>query len=547
MYHMQAESGHKPMTEHEDELRKVQQECNQECAARYQKLHSELVAAKKTHQSEIEDWIKAMASTKYDVMRMEELYQQSQKELNLIRNQNQTLRRQLETEQKTVRDYRGEERTTAKESLLRQLEERLRGAEKERDSLKKQNQAFAIQNRQSSSTRSTFSIVQGDNQPLRSRIRQLEKERQDAALNAEVAKRERQNLITHSRQLEMQLDIARKELGQIEGYKQKLQRVTSNFNHSQALVAARTRELRGVQRFLGTADEFSGADLIRDLEQLNAEIVQLACEMAEMAEAFSEQKKKGDRQDIEIFETVKKTIGTRLVELLSRSPKGREARIVIQTAFQAAIVAHAHWILSAWFFEDRKKNEQINEIYDSIRNAGKFPKPSPARKLLPTPRIEGQAVAGRWRQLTRSHLQSRLPKQPQDLQPSLVETAANITVLANYATVAEVVVPQIRKRFGRRINTIIRLAQSLNKKAGEGVTSCDLEFLHVAPNTAYNPSDMEDGFKVGFGTEAESVICTTDLGLLRSEKSSEAEGQRRVSVLVKPKVVLPSGLKILDI
>lgn len=169
-------------------------------------------------------------------------------------------------------------------------------------------------------------------------------------------------------------------------------------------------------------------------------------------------------------------------------------------------------------------------------------------KLLPTPRIEGQAVAGRWRQLTRSHLQSLLPKQPQDLQPSLVETAANITVLANYATVPEAVVPQITKRFGRRINRITSLAQGLNKKAGEGVTSCDFEFLHIAPNTPYNPSDMEDG--LGFGTkrlryDAESVICTTDLGVLRSEKSSD--GQWKVSVLVKPRVVLPSGLEALDI
>ena len=370
------------MMGYEDELRKAlpEYEENRECATRYQELHSELVAAKKTHQSEIEDWIKAVASTKHDVMRMEALYQQSQKELNFVRNQNQTLRRQLETEQKTVRGYRAEERKTAKDALLRQLEERLRSVEKERDSLKKQNQAFAIQNWQSSGTRSTFTIVQEDNQPLLSRIRQLEKEKQDAALNAEVAKRERQNLILQSRQLETQLDIARKELGQIEEYKQKLQRVTSSFNHSQSLLAARTGELRGVQRFLSTADEFSGADLIRDLEQLNAEIVQLACEMAE---AFSERERKDDGQlDTEIFETVKKIIGTRLVELL-RSPMGRESEIVIQTAFRAAIIAHAHWIVSAWFFEDIKKSEQmINDIYDSVRNAGKFPESSPAWKIV---------------------------------------------------------------------------------------------------------------------------------------------------------------------
>lgn len=71
------------------------------------------------------------------------------------------------------------------------------------------------------------------------------------------------------------------------------------------------------------------------------------------------------------------------------------------------------------------------------------------------------------------------------------------------------------------------------------------------PDTVFNPETMQDSFGMGVdprhkeGKETrntEGVLCTTDLGLVRAEKKPGTIGEWDESVLLKPKVVLQSGL-----
>jgi len=127
-----------------------------------------------------------------------------------------------------------------------------------------------------------------------------------------------------------------------------------------------------------------------------------------------------------------------------------------------------------------------------------------------------------------------------DLLPDLAEALANILVAAGYKEGPVVALQRIMARFSDSIGSLIKLAQDLNKKVGEGVTSCDLEVLYISPDILFHSANMEDALGATSGNE--KVMCTTDLGLVRAERLSGAIAHWNEYVLLKPKVILPSGL-----
>jgi len=132
--------------------------------------------------------------------------------------------------------------------------------------------------------------------------------------------------------------------------------------------------------------------------------------------------------------------------------------------------------------------------------------------------------------------------QEPDLLSDMAEALAHIIVTAGFKETPLIAHERIMTRFSGRIRAVMKLAKQLNKKIGEGITSCDLEVLYIAPDIPFTPSSMEDAFGPNKVEGKEEVICTTDLGLVRAERMSGAVGNWHESVLLKPKVILPSGL-----
>lgn len=128
------------------------------------------------------------------------------------------------------------------------------------------------------------------------------------------------------------------------------------------------------------------------------------------------------------------------------------------------------------------------------------------------------------------------------LLPDLAEALANILVAAGYKPGPVAALDRIMARFSDPIGTLIKLAQDLNKMVGEGVTSCDLEVLYISPDISFQAANMDHALGAVSVDENENVVCTTDLGLVRAERLSGAIAQWNESVLLKPKVILPSGL-----
>jgi len=153
-----------------------------------------------------------------------------------------------------------------------------------------------------------------------------------------------------------------------------------------------------------------------------------------------------------------------------------------------------------------------------------------------------QPISARWKQLTKATLE-RMPDHKPALLPGLVAELGDILVAAGHAEGTERLKQRITDRFAGRLGTVLKLAQDLNEQVGQGFTSCDLELLYIAPDTAFNNTDMEDVLhptRPNNRRKKEKIICTTDLGLERSERTKDG---RKWSVLLKAKVILPSGLE----
>jgi len=141
------------------------------------------------------------------------------------------------------------------------------------------------------------------------------------------------------------------------------------------LLDVRTAELKGAQAFLTKADQFSGADIIKLVEDLNGEIMQTAASMAEDL-AIEEKKDSGQEEGPEseeikaAYTRTEEIVGARMAELL-RTSEHHEDPILIQIAFQTDMAAYTHWIVSSWCFESPEDEDMLSEIYARVREAGK--------------------------------------------------------------------------------------------------------------------------------------------------------------------------------
>ena len=139
-----------------------------------------------------------------------------------------------------------------------------------------------------------------------------------------------------------------------------------------------------------------------------------------------------------------------------------------------------------------------------------------------------------------------MPDHRPALLPGLVAELGDILIVAGHTEDTERLKQWITDHFADRLGTVLKLAQDLNKVVGQGFTSCDLNLLYVDPDTAFNNTDMEDALQPAGNTppnnhrRREGIICTTGLGLGRSERTKSVW---KCSVLLKAKVILPSGLE----
>ncbi|KIJ10005.1 hypothetical protein PAXINDRAFT_31645, partial [Paxillus involutus ATCC 200175] len=255
------------------------------------------------------------------------------------------------------------------------------------------------------------------------------------------------------------------------------------FNQISTLLEDRTSELKGAQSFLTTADAFSGSEVTNTLQRLNAEVLQSTAFMAEsMVELFVPSMTKLDsKTDDQVAggKRVSVLIGGAIVYFLG-TKKHKDDPILIQIAFQAYLTYVLRWIAAAWIIGGEEDHNQfIDTIYQSVREQ------------------EAQAIAGRWRALTRAHVPHTRFDELQltsHMTTKTISGLCDILLAAGCTASKSDIVSGLSSKFTDKISLLVSLAIRVNKIIGEDVTSGDFEVLAVPPATAFDGTKMEDSY-----------------------------------------------------
>lgn len=295
------------------------------------------------------------------------------------------------------------------------------------------------------------------------------------------------------------------------------------------LSEVRGKELKGAQVFLTKADSLSVSDVVQKVSALNEEIFQAGALLAESLVCQTVEGGLEDhahrRQDIinESAKVVSGILGSRLTDTLAnesmKPQEGPANQLLVQIVL---IIALTRWCASnsrGWIPDDPETTEFLDVLYDDIRKA------------------EDQAVAGRWRSLTRAHIGVATEGWSQEVMRGIT----SIMDLAGWTTS-----PDDLAQFEKRLSSIFKALRDVRKATGEDVTSADLEVYAIRRGEGFDRAHMEDSYgddRAGPSAqegEPERVTGPSGLGLRKVMliKGREGTYQKRQEILSLAKVVL---------
>ena len=106
---------------------------------------------------------------------------------------------------------------------------------------------------------------------------------------------------------------------------------------------------------------------------------------------------------------------------------------------------------------------------------------------------------------------------------------------------------QFMQSFGEQVFNVVKIAVRLNKVMGEDVVSTDLVPFSATAGNKFDSGTMEDFAGQAYQQAGKFVLCTTALGVYRSDKIMVGDSfELKTIILKRPKVALESvadGLK----
>ena len=226
-------------------------------------------------------------------------------------------------------------------------------------------------NLQLNETISRLNYAEDTSYNMKKKLRKAEEELQQLAKrDAETANHLRTQLESehrHGQSLEAKI---RQQTADISALREKLRRAEANNSQTTKLLDVRTSELKGAQVFLTKADSFAGADLIKMVESLNAEMFQGAAFMSEGLE-FDEVAGSNARLDAQTMERAKIIMGSVMFSQLLAKPPTVDP-LPLQLALQSIMVLRCVQIIQSLCpMEYRDHNDFLKKIYTGIQASGK--------------------------------------------------------------------------------------------------------------------------------------------------------------------------------
>ncbi|KAM5545782.1 hypothetical protein V8D89_000820 [Ganoderma adspersum] len=313
--------------------------------------------------------------------------------------------------------------------------------------------------------------------------------------------------------------------------RQELRRTNDELQGTVALLDRRSAELRDAQAYLSRPDDVADGEVLRLVEGINSRVFQAA---ANIADAF--QSRYGEQRDIpqEAVARVQHLFGDSLLSTLFSIDHSGDS-LGVQTVLQAIMVFHTRWLCATWDFNVTGRRKVLQNIYHLIR------------------RTEQQSVAGRWRALSRTYvkmfLEDNADRERRDVG-ALVRDITDILLVCGIAATPQDLRTEVESSYANALRELVHLSLEFQRITGEAIISRDLLILVPRPGEPFDPSGMVDEWtdpRAPNDYDAHPVLCTTQLGLVREEKTATegAGGEEGIVTvtLLKPKVVLTSFLE----
>ncbi|KAA1467668.1 hypothetical protein DENSPDRAFT_257400 [Dentipellis sp. KUC8613] len=236
------------------------------------------------------------------------------------------------------------------------------------------------------------------NQRLQSQVLTLQRQLEHLQSDMSGTKLELENqrgnnalLLRKKSQLEGQLGQARSVQQAQSSEIHELRSSYADLSSSVNTLAVHNEELATLKSFLSKTDEFTGAQILQAVQDLNTEIMQLA---ATVSEEFCLSRRNGDLSKESDCEIVRNSIGEGMLELL-RDGDHEQDPTVVQLAVQAWEVWCCRQILDAFCFGVPPDVDRfLSEIFHGMQTA------------------EPQPTSSRWRALAHKHARNMVAAYP---------------------------------------------------------------------------------------------------------------------------------------
>ncbi|KAF5374604.1 hypothetical protein D9615_008994 [Tricholomella constricta] len=299
---------------------------------------------------------------------------------------------------------------------------------------------------------------------------------------------------------------------------------------TQKLLDEKSAELEGALSFLNQSNFLSGADIVGLTKSLNVDILQGAAYMADVLDCSISLTERGTAEYEKALEQTYASLGRDLAEALRKEAEWGSDKFAVQISLQVCMVTFCANVILSWSAEDHESGV-LEDLYKRV-----FVK-------------ENQAVAGRWRSVTRGI--TRDTRDSKDLVETMAGTLTDILMVAGIQDEATVGTRILFKRFYENLERVVDGALKLRTAVGEDITCMDIVPLTVGPGSPFDDRNMDDveadvGDAAGdvlMADDADRVLCTIELGLAQTCKGPSGTYQ---DILLKPKILRRSALSSLE-
>ncbi|KAF9552655.1 hypothetical protein CPC08DRAFT_789542 [Agrocybe pediades] len=349
-----------------------------------------------------------------------------------------------------------------------------------------------------------------------------------------MRERERDDAIRHWHELQQQISHREMQLYSMDAKAKRQQEEIGMLNERlkgaeerriemSKLLDERTNDLKGVETFITTADLYSGADVVKMVDSLNAEIFQTAALVSEFLEDTSlganpEEYKRGVEQYKDPLRITHNQIGADLFLHLQNKREGvQDDPLPLQLALQGVITAWCVWKTQSF----RQTRSDIDELYGRIRGS------------------EIQSITGRWRAITYAHCHD--PETTRKDAQLLRDCVLGLLVLCGWSTKSATHIQRVQSM----LDGVEKLQSQLKLAIKEGITTTELDVFHVISQSGFSDKEMEEEYSEDTRNEARTkVLVAVGLGLKKTTIKVDDRGQKRIltDILSKSKVALTSVL-----